>query len=272
MTVKRFLAITALLVSCAAALAQPIDVPPADPGVPPVPQPAGQQPVEAHPPAPAPQAGLAQPTATMTPTPTPIVFENVPVKTLWDQYREAAKKITNKAPDGLEALLRVFSSEDEQWLRANTPLLIDLLSSGTIASSSTEEKKAFVAEALLRNMPRDITGLPKFYRPVGSAYGVALVTDSSSGRPVDYVTLVYQEAGRWVLYHPFFARDFVWLPQLAAYKKHKGLPNSPDEVEYLKNGFAPFTQWARSFFTYCGYSPGEDTRGKPTAPTGATSR
>ncbi len=248
---------------------QPTDVPPADPGMPPPARPApGQQPVDPGQPTPAQQPGQPTPTA----TPTPIVYENIPVKTLWDQYREAVKKIETKAPDAFDSLVRLFSSEDERWLRANTPFLIDLLSSGTIASSSTEEKKAFVAEAILRNMPRDISGQPKFYRPVGSPYGVALVTDTSSGRPLDYVTLVYQESGRWVLYHPFFARDFVWVPQLAYYKKLKAIPNSPDELEYLKSGFAPFSQWARSFFTYCGYSTGEDARGRSSAPTGAARR
>ncbi|MCX7624883.1 MAG: hypothetical protein N2Z21_01505 [Candidatus Sumerlaeaceae bacterium] len=245
----------------------PDDVPPADPGVTPAQAPA--QPPAAQPTPPPPQG---QPTATPTPTPTPVVYENVPVKTLWDQYQEAIRLIEAGNDSGFDALLRTFSSEDEKWARASTPLLIDLLSSGTIATSTVAEKKLFVAEALLRNMPRKISGQPKFYRPAGSAYGVAVVTDISTGKPVDYVTLLYQESGRWVLYHPFFIRPFIWMPQLAYYKKLRGMQNAPEEIEYLKNGFSSFTEWAQKYFTYCGYKPGEDTRGKPSTAPGAERR
>lgn len=250
---------------------QPPDVPPADPGVTPGPAPAQPPNQQAAPSSsPAPEQGQAA--ATPTPTPTPMVYENVPVKTLWDQYQEAVSLIEAGNDSGFDALLRTFSSEDEKWTRAHTPLLIDLLSSGTIATSSVAEKKLFVAQALLRNMPRKISGQPKFYRPVGSAYGVAVVTDISTGKPIDYVTLLYQESGRWVLYHPFFVRPFIWMPQLAYYKKLRGMPNAPEEIEFLKNGFTSFTDWADKYFTFCGYKPGEDTRGKPSTATGTARR
>lgn len=287
---KKFIIIlVSLFVAAAMSLvAQPADVPPADPGITPPPRPASAPaaalgleagatpaaPPQAAPGAPAAPAAPQEQAApvALTPTPTPVVFENIPVNTLWERYQEAVKQIEAGQDEGVDALLRLFSSDDEKWTRANMPLLVDLLSSGTIATSSVAEKRLFVAEALLRNMPRRIAGQPKFYRPVGSPYGVAVVTDDSSGRPVEYVTLLYQEAGRWVLYHPFFIRDFIWMPQLAFYKKLRKLPNAPEELEYLRSGFAPFMQWAQSYFSYCGYKVGEDSRGKPSTATGATRR
>ncbi len=248
---------------CGRVKAQDPDLPTGEPPgvgrpVPSAAAPAPQQPQQPI------EPGMAQPQATVTPTPTPVVFENVPVKTLWEQYGAAVKQLAAGDEAGVEAFARLLSSEDIKWLQSNMPALVDLLSSGTITTSTPTEKNIFVLQALLRNMPRDIAGEPKFYRRPGSPYGVALVTDSSMTPPKTYITLVYQEAGRWVLYHPFFARDFVWVPQLAYYKALRKMPNAPEELAYLNQGFAPFIEWARGLYQHCGYvSSGETIRGNP---------
>jgi len=226
-------------------------------------------PAEPPEPAPRPAATPAQaqapveqgPAVTPTPTPTPLVFENIPVKTLWDQYQDAISKIDAGDPAGIDAFLRVVSSEDEKWLQAHFTHLADLLSSSTLSSSSPQERKLFVLQALARNMPHGVSGQPKLYRQVGSANAIAKVVDSSGGKPVEYLTPLLQENGRWVLYHPFFVRDFVWVPQLAVYKSARKLPLAPEEAVFLKQGFAPFVEWARGLLQYCGYLPGGDNRG-----------
>lgn len=244
--------------------AQDADLPTGEPPAPGRPAPSVPAPVPQQQPQQAVEPGAVPSQGAVTPTPTPLVFENVPIKTLWEQYRVAVKQLAKGEEAGVEAFARLLSSEDVKWLQANMPALVDLLSSGTIATSTPTEKNIFVLQALLRNMPRDIAGDPKFHRRPGSPYGVALVTDPSSAPPKTYVTLVYQEAGRWVLYHPFFARDFVWVPQLAYYKALRRLPNGPDEMAYLSQGFTPFIEWARGLYQHCGYlSSGETTRGNP---------
>jgi len=269
--VVAMLALACVLWPGAVTAQHPTDAPAAEalpgpePGAP-APAPAAAPAAPAATPKPSPTPTPAEPGATVTPTPTPIVFENVPVSTLWQQYREAVKLIDAGDPQGVAIFARLLSSEDLKWLQSNMPALIDLLSSGTIGSKSPDEKNLFVLQALLRNMPHDIAGEPKFYRRVGSPYGLAKVTDSSTTPSKVFLTMLYQEGGRWVLYHPFFARDFVWVPQLAYYKKLKGRPNAPEEAEYLRNGFAPFTEWALSYYRYCGYVPGEETRGKSSTP------
>lgn len=251
----------------AAAWGQPVDVPPADPERGPAPaRPSAVASPTAATPMPAPAEG----SAALTPTPTPLVFENVPVTTLWSQYREAIAAIEAQDPEGVKKFFRLISAEDEKWLEANVDSLADLLSSGTIATSTPAEKRLFVLQAYLRNMPRDVEPKPKFYRVAGSPYALAKVTDSSSGTPVEFLTLLLQEQGRWVLYHPFFARDFVWVPQLAYYKKYRRMPNAPEEQAYLMHGFAPFQNWARGYYELCGYWPGDETRGKTSgSPSGA---
>jgi hypothetical protein len=222
---------------------EPGPAPEPTPGPPPVPAevPAPVQPTPFDPNAPPP-----------TPTPTPMVYENVPVDTLWPLFFAAAKKIENGDPKGIEEFHRVISQDDNLWLAANYKHLSDMISSGT-KFATMQESQLFVLKALLRNMPHSAVGSPKVSRKPGMGVAVAEVIDDSSGVSAKYVTGIVQESGRWVLLRLFFARDFVWVPQLAHYKRIHKLGNPYDEQLFLGQGFAPFQQYVQSLFSSSGY-------------------
>ncbi len=251
-----------------AALGPDVVVPPDAVG--PAPEPGAPAPRPATPPpASTPAAPGASPSPTPTPTPLPYI-ENVPFSTLWPKYFDAVKRIQAGDPAGVKELYFSLSSEDVKWFEANYKHLADLLSSGTL-TGTPEQLKLFVLQAFLRNMPKSAEKEPKVSQALHKPYAVARVTDHSTGSPVDYETLLIQEGGRWVISHFFFARDFIWMPQLAHFKKLNGIPNSPDETVYLTQGLQPFVEWARGQFLNCGYER-EGPRGSSSTPTSGPRR
>ena len=105
---------------------------------------------------------------------------------------------------------------------------------------------------MLRNMPTH----PDSRTTEKVNYGLAMadVIETSGSVVLKYSTPLVQQKGRWTIGQLFFARDFVWMPQLAWYKRIRNLPLGTDEKTFMTLGFSPFQQRARSIFTMTGYT------------------
>ncbi len=55
---------------------------------------------------------------------------------------------------------------------------------------------------------------------------------------------------------PFFARPFVWTPQIAWYKRMHKLPLSEEEQLYMTQGAVPFQQQVKTVYSLVGVPVG----------------
>lgn len=188
------------------------------------------------------------------PTPTPFVIDTAPVEVLWPQYFSAVKKIEAGDVTGVTDLMRIVTTEDAHWFEANYRFIADILLPGAAFSNAAQAKLA-VLKVMLRNMPRvPLTNrVPAVKRRSGVAVAMADVTEPAAAGTLKYKTALAQENGRWVLAHFFFARNFIWMPQIALYKQARGLPLTPDEQLFLRAGFAPFQQQVKAVYGMVGY-------------------
>jgi hypothetical protein len=197
---------------------------------------------------PAPAAPLppgATPTPGPAPTPPPVVVDGLPVGPLWQRYFEAAQMIEQGNPAGVDALNALVSADDVAWFDKNAVTIAAIL----IPNSDTGDPakaRLVAAKALLRSMPpRSDEGEPfsRTFHAVGAGKVTARRPD---GTLASYTTPIVQENGRWVIARYFFARDFVWTPQIATHKRAKNIPLGPDEQEFLTAGFGPMQGRAQS--------------------------
>jgi hypothetical protein len=87
------------------------------------------------------------------------------------------------------------------------------------------------------------------------ASGVAKFVEGAGGAANTYTTLLQQEGGRWVLTHPFFARTFIWVPQIAMYKQVKGMALGADEQAVLTTGVRPLQLYVQRLYQQIGFVP-----------------
>lgn len=189
----------------------------------------------------------------VTPTPTPYFLENAPVATLWARYYSAIRKLDSDDTAGVDEFVRCLSSDDVTWFDANYVAICDMLTSGTKFPNAAKAKMV-VLKAMLRNLPH----LPGEKEPVikrkpGNPVAVADVFETNNSSVTKYTTAIVQENGRWLIARFFFARDFVWVPQLATYKSAHRLPLDTDEQAFLATGFAQFQEQVRAIFATLGY-------------------
>lgn len=219
----------------------------------------GLTPVIAQPPAdvtpaPTPSPTPVDPNApTPTPSPTPFFIENVPVDTLWPQLFTAVKDIESGNTRGVSELENIVSADDVAWFERNYIYVMDLVTPGTRYASPAEAKLAAL-RLLLRSFPHSSVINPAV--KTKGALGVAVLTEkiASNGAPaVKYTTALVQEGGRWVIAHFFAARDFVWVPQLAMYKRQRRMALAPEEAMFLASGYTPFQQQVQAVYTNVGY-------------------
>lgn len=185
-------------------------------------------------------------------TPPPAV-PDLPVEPLWNQYFTAVSQIQADRPEGVRQFESLLFSEDAQWLRQNMGHLAELVAPG-LAKSSPDQARLAVLKALLRNMPVAPPSQPPVVTHRQGLAVARIITDSPSG-PQTFTTVLMQQNGRWVLVQPFFARTFIWTPQLAAYKRARNLPLSADEQMYATSGTLPFQQQVQTIYTAVGYRP-----------------
>jgi hypothetical protein len=178
------------------------------------------------------------------------VVANVPVETLWPRLESALEKINRGDPRGVEAVYAVISTEDAAWLDRNAGALAAILTP-TLKIGAPAQAKLIALQALARSMPRSVGPAP-VVKTNDYGFGVAKVTERPEHGGRQFTTPIVQEYGRWVVARFFFARDFVWVPQLAAFKRAKNIPLTPDELQFLTAGFAPLQEQARQAYRSVG--------------------
>ena len=190
------------------------------------------------------------PTApTPTPRPENAIMPNVPVDTLWPAYRKAAEMVSRGDPAGVAAFEALISTEDREWLERNARVIAAIVTPARDYNDPVLPRLAAL-QALLRSMPLQ----PEPAGPAVTAedgYGMATVTDSALGG-ASYATAIVQENGRWLVARFFYARDFVWVPQLALFKHSHGAHLTPDEKQFLAGGFVPFQESTRRYLARLG--------------------
>jgi hypothetical protein len=181
--------------------------------------------------------------------PVPMISD-MPVDVLWPALFQAIAKVERGEPAGIQEMLRCFSNDDVAWFQRNYQLIADLVTPG--AQYTPEQAQLVALQAMARSMPHASFATPSTKTKQGS--GAAKVVDSSGGKPATYTTLLAQENGRWVLVHPFFARTFVWQPQIAVAKQARGQALAPDEQSLLSTGITPIQNQIRQTFQQLGFS------------------
>lgn len=182
------------------------------------------------------------PGMTVTPAPTPrLALSSVTTDFLWSQYREAVRLLEADDPRGVISFLRLVSNDDRAWFMMNYLLISEIVTPG-VRHESPEKAQLVVLRLMLRNMPKGFEFEPTVRT---NAYGFGVAKARERGTREEYETMIMQEGGMWVLLRPWHVRDFIWTPQLAAYKQLKNLPLSPEEQEYLLFGLEPAKARAR---------------------------
>jgi hypothetical protein len=184
----------------------------------------------------------------------PRVYDNISADSLWKNYYEAVRLIEADDPRGVDELMHQVTSEDKNWFETNARIIADLVWPGAVYANDDAMKLA-AAKALLVNMPQTEAKIhaPFLHHKSGVAIAIADVPEETSRGTLKYRALLSQQNGRWFLAHYFFARNFIWLPQITEYKLAHGMPLSLDEQLYRQSRFAPFQQQVRSAYEMAGY-------------------
>lgn len=174
----------------------------------------------------------------MTPPPVPtprLALSSVSTDFLWSQYQQAVQLLEAGDPRGVPAFLRLVSDDDRAWFMRNYLLISEIVTPG-VRHESPEKAQLAVLRLMLRNMPKGFEFEPTV-RTNAYGFGVARARERTTRE--EYETMIVQESGIWVLLRFWHVRDFVWTPQLAAYKQLKNIPLTPEELEYLMYGLEP---------------------------------
>ena len=191
------------------------------------------------------------PTPMPTFTPPPVIVDGLPVASLWTRYFEAAQMIDQGNPAGVDALQALVSAGDAEWFDKNAMTIAAIVLPNSDVSNAANARLV-AAQALLRSMPLKSDRDEPFNRTL-HAVGVGKVTARlPDGSLASYTTPIVQENGRWVIARYFFARDFVWTPQLATHKRAKNIPLGADEQEFVAAGFAPMQARAQAVLSSVG--------------------
>jgi hypothetical protein len=184
-------------------------------------------------------------------TPPPVIVDGLPVASLWAGYFEAAQMIERGDPAGADALNTLVSADDASWFDKNAATIAEIIMP-EMDTSSTPTARLVAARALLRSMPLKSDMDEPFNRTLHAVGAGRVTARQPDGTLASYTTPLVQENGRWVIARYFFARDFVWTPQLAAHKRAKNIRLGPDEQEFVTAGFAPMQARARAVLTSVG--------------------
>lgn len=179
---------------------------------------------------------------------------DVPVETLWSVYFSALEKIEKGDEAGVDEFLSTVSQEDAAWFRSNVPLLVQLVAPRKAEQLSPGEAGMAVLKAMVRNMPRSPKASILFTRKGGT--GIARFIENGPEGLQTYTTVVALEGSRWVFVRPFFARTFIWTPQLAWYKTGRGMALTPEETQFLREGYEPLQKSVQAIYRSVGYSGG----------------
>lgn len=190
----------------------------------------------------------------LSPTPVSVVPTFIPgidVSALWPDYFQAIAKIERGDTNGIKEFLKCITSDDSSWFQRNYGVITDLVTPG--AQYTPEQSQLVALQALARSMPH-VTNLKPVVKTT-NGLGLAKFVEGAGGAANTYVTMVQQENGRWVLSHPFFARTFVWVPQIAAYKQTHGIALSADEQSVLASGVGPLQRYVQKVYQQIGFTP-----------------
>ncbi|MGI8907027.1 MAG: hypothetical protein ACR2IE_11120 [Candidatus Sumerlaeaceae bacterium] len=193
----------------------------------------------------------AQAQAIATPAPgVPAFIQGISADILWPGYFQAIAKIERGDTTGIREFLNCTTNEDAAWFQRNYTIIADLVTPG--AQYTPEQAQLVALQAMARSMPH-VSNVKPAVR-TNQASGVAKFVEPGGGPLNTYTTLLAQESGRWVLAHPFFARTFIWVPQIAAYKHTKGMPLGEDERSVLTTGLGPMQLQVQKIYQQLGFS------------------
>ena len=191
------------------------------------------------------------PLATPPPAIQPLALPPQSVDDLWKRYEAFIKKVREGDVSAAAELRTVMATDDVLWFEANAEWMAALLTPAEVYTDPAK-MRLVALQGLAQNMP-DSLGRPS-YRTVPQGWGAARIrVPGPDGKQEEYITPLALENGRWLMTRFFFARDFVWTPQLATYKQSKQIPVSPEEMQYLTSGVAPFQEKARQILQAAGY-------------------
>ncbi len=206
------------------------------------------------PPTPAPMNYLDPAVVPMAPPPPviqPLALPAQSVDDLWKRYDAFMKKVREGDPSAPAELRTVMGTDDVLWFEANAVWIAALLTPAEVYTDPAKMRMVAL-QGLARNMP-DAVGSPS-YRTVPQGWGVVRIrVDGADGKPEEYIAPLALENGRWLMTRFFFARDFVWTPQLSMYKQAKQIQPGPDEMQYRSGGVVPFQDRARQILQAAGY-------------------
>ena len=181
----------------------------------------------------------------------PLALPPQSVDDLWKRYDAFIAKVRAGDESAPAELRTVMATDDVMWFEANAEWMAALLTPAEVYTDPAK-MRLVALQGLAINMP-DSVGRPS-YRTVPQGWGAARIRiPGPDGKQEEYITPLALENGRWLMTRFFFARDFVWTPQLATYKQAKQIPVGPEEMQYLTSGVAPFQEKARQILQSAGY-------------------
>ena len=181
----------------------------------------------------------------------PLALPPQSVDDLWKRYDAFIAKVRAGDESAPAELRTVMATDDVMWFEANAEWMAALLIPAEVYTDPAK-MRLVALQGLAINMP-DSVGRPS-YRTVPQGWGAARIRiPGPDGKQEEYITPLALENGRWLMTRFFFARDFVWTPQLATYKQAKQIPVGPEEMQYLTSGVAPFQEKARQILQSAGY-------------------
>jgi len=166
---------------------------------------------------------------------TPAASDTSSVNFAWAEFFQTLGKADRNDPRAVAEFLNQISTEDRTWFAANAVYLADIVTPGR--QYNPQQAQLVALQALARTMPRQVAGTPR--SAAKGVQGAAQLVDQAQK---NHTTLLALENGKWLLAHPFFARTYYWVPQLAQYKRARNLPLGPDEQAALASGVAPIQQ------------------------------
>ena len=181
----------------------------------------------------------------------PLALPPQSVDDLWKRYDAFIAKVRAGDESAPAELRTVMATDDVMWFEANAEWMAALLTPAEVYTDPAK-MRLVALQGLAINMP-DSVGRPS-YRTVPQGWGAARIRiPGPDGKQEEYITPLALENGRWLMTRFFFARDFVWTPQLATYKQAKQIPVGPEEMQYLTSGVTPFQEKARQILQSAGY-------------------
>lgn len=172
----------------------------------------------------------------------------------WPKYFEAVEGVMRNDIRSVRMFMALMAPEDRQWFQGNARLMCILLTPDAL--NWPEERAQLVAsQMLLRNMPTRTIPPERIRSWQNTATAVSRLVDRTPEGDRIFTTLLREERGQWYLVHPFWARTFIWTPQIAPIKQSLNLPLSLDEVSYLQSGVSPMQAYIRQVYTMLGFQP-----------------